>query len=79
MKLYVKKRYYKRDRRSESPAVYEARQPKGVGTDIHATIRMSPILKKHGDLRKGILRHETEEIKAWGRGSTRPHRIANSK
>jgi len=79
MRVYVRKRYYKRDRRDESPAIYEARQPKGVGTDVHATIRMSPVLKKHKDLRKGILKHEIEEIKAWGRGSTRPHRIANSK
>jgi hypothetical protein len=54
-------------------------QPGGVGTDVYATIRLSPVLRKHRDLRDGIVKHEVEEIKAWGRGSTRPHRIANNK
>lgn len=79
MKVYVTKRYWKRNRENESPAVYRAEQRGGVGTDVHATIMMTPVLKKHRDLREGILKHETEEIKAWGRGSTRAHRIASSK
>jgi len=79
MKVHVKKRYYKRNLRHRSPATYEAEQPHGVGTDVHATIKMSPILRKHKDLRDGILKHEMEEITAWGRGSTRPHRTASSK
>ena len=79
MKVYAKKLYYKSNRRSEPPARYSARQPKGIGTDVHATIRLAPILKKHKDLRKGILKHEMEEIKAWGKGKTNSHRFASSK
>ncbi len=79
MRLHVRKLYYKRDDKKESPARYSAKQPRGVGTDVYATIKMMPILRKYKDLRKGILKHEVEEIKAWGKGSTRAHRIANGK
>jgi len=79
MNLHVRKKYYKHDYKDRSPARYSVKQPKGVGTDVHGVIYMSPVLKKHKDLRKGILKHEIEEIKAWGKGKTNAHRIAQSK
>ena len=77
MDIRVRKRYYKRSKKGRSPASFIARQPRGVGTDVHATIRLDPVLKKHKDLRKGVLKHETDEIKAWGKGKTSTHRYAN--
>ena len=79
MKLYIRKRYRKRSKRGGKPASFHATQPKGVGTDVHAIIKLDPILKKHKDLRKGILRHERKEIEAWGRGRTDSHRYANNR
>lgn len=79
MKLHISKRYYKNSRKGREPAIYHAKQPKGVGTDIHAIVKLDPILKKHRDLRKGILKHESSEIEAWGKGRTACHRYASSK
>ncbi|KKL86535.1 hypothetical protein LCGC14_1943760 [marine sediment metagenome] len=79
MKLYIKKKYYKRSRKGREPVSYHAKQPKGVGTDVHATLYLDPVLKKHRDLRKGLIRHEKEELKAWGRGKSGGHTIARRK
>ncbi len=79
MDIRIRKRYYERSDKSRSPASFTARQPKGVGTTVHATIRLDPVLKKHKDLRKGVLKHETDEIRAWGKGKTSTHRLANRK
>lgn len=78
MKIFVTKRYYKRRRIGEEPIKYKAKQ-KRVGADVHATIMMDPVLKKHPDLRKALVRHEVSEIRAWGKGSTSAHSSARSK
>lgn len=79
MKVFVTKRYYKRSVRGREPIKYKARQPHGIGKDIHVTIRMDPVLKKHPDLRKALLRHEISEIRAWGKGKTGTHKKAREK
>ena len=75
MKIQVKVtyKYYKRVRQGEEPIRYVARQPKGVGTNVFATIYLDPILKKHPDLLKALLKHELNEIKAWGMGKAGVH------
>lgn len=78
MKVYITKRYYKRRRTGEEPIKYKAKQ-KRVGSDVHATVYMDPILKKHPDLRKALVRHETNEIRAWGKGSTSGHSKARKR
>ena len=78
MKLYITKKYYKTSIRGREPIRYKARQKK-VGTDIHATIRMDPVLKKYPDLRKVLLQHEKTEIREWGKGKTGGHRAAVKK
>lgn len=72
LKVYVTKKYYKRSRVGEEPIKYHAKQ-KRIGADVHATVYMDPVLKKHPDLRKALVRHETDEIRAWGKGSSSAH------
>ena len=78
MKVKTTVSYYKRKRRGKSPATYKARQPRGVGTTVHAKIRLDPTLKSNPDLQRLILKHEKRELRAWGKGKTRPvaHRKA---
>ena len=71
MRLNLKTQYYQRSRRGKSPATYRARQPSGAGTDVHATVKLDPVLRKHPDLRRHIMAHEKREIKAWGSGMSR--------
>lgn len=77
--LKIKKVYYSRVRWGEQPIRFTAKQPKGVGTTVYATIYLDPILKHHPDLRNALLKHEIAELKAWGAGSTRAHTIGKSK
>jgi len=72
MKVYVTKKYYKHSRVGEEPIKYKAKQ-KRVGADVHATVFMDPVLKKHPDLRKALIKHEKTEIRAWGRGESGGH------
>lgn len=76
MKIYVTKKYYKRSVKGREPIKYNAKQPKGVGTDVHATVMLDPVLKKHGDLREALLRHERKEMLLWGKGESGCHRKA---
>ena len=69
MKIYVRKKYLKRNYIGKSPIHFHAVQPKGVGTDIHATLTLAPVLKKHPKLRKPMIQHEMDEIRHWGEGS----------
>ena len=78
MKIFVTKKYYARTRRGREPIRFKARQKK-VGSDVHATIVMDPILKKHSDLRKALLAHEKREISSWGRGKKGSHLKARKK
>ena len=72
-------KFYKRVRQGEEPIHYTAKQPKGVGTNVFATIYLDPILKKYPDLMKALLKHELNEIKAWGMGKTGVHAKARSR
>ncbi len=79
LKIYARKRYYKGSRRGKSPSTYRVTQPCGVGSSIHGTIYLAPVLKRHKDLRAGVLKHELGEIRAWGGGTTNAHTIGSSK
>ncbi len=81
MKVYVKKTYYKHSKIGREPVSYKAKQPNGKGTTVYAKLKIDPILRKKRarDLRDGIMRHEMNEIKVWGKGSTRPHKVASAK
>ena len=46
MKLHKKIVYFKNIRHGKEPCKYEASQPNGVNTDVYATIKLDPILKK---------------------------------
>lgn len=71
--LKITYKYYKHIRRGEEPIRYTARQPKGVGTTVFATIYLDPILKKHPDLKRALVKHEVAEIKTWAVGKTGSH------
>jgi hypothetical protein len=73
MNVKIKKVYYKRSQRGRDPIKFEAVQPNGIGTDVHAKIKIDPILRRHKDLRKAMLGHEVYEIKDWGRGCDNAH------
>jgi hypothetical protein len=76
MKVIVTKSYYKRSKRGRSPAKFHAVQS---GSEVHAKVKLDPVLKRHPDLLRGVLKHENEEIKAWGNGHHAPHLHARSK
>ena len=78
MKLHIKKVYYKRVRNGKEPCKYSAVQPKGKGTDVYATIKLDPILrkKKLKSIKNGMLKHEEVEIKRWAKGDRYSHRDA---
>jgi len=79
MKVHIKKVYHKKTRIGRPPASFHAKQPKWVGTTVHAVVKLDPILKKHKDLHRGIMKHEKHEIKAWGQGLPMPHAHARTK
>lgn len=68
--------YYKRSNKQRPPATYRAKRK---GGKVVADIKLDPILKKHKDLRRGVLKHEKDEIRAWARGNTAPHRYASKR
>ena len=78
MRLHKKIIYYKNVRKGKSPCSYSATQPKGKGTDVYATIKLDPILrkKKLKTIKNGMLKHETVEIKRWANGDKYSHRDA---
>jgi hypothetical protein len=77
-KLHIKKKYYKRVRVGKEPIKYSAVQPKGKGTDVYATIRLDPILrkKKLKSIKNGMVKHEVVEISRWAQGDRYSHRDA---
>ena len=77
--LKITYKYYKHVRRGEEPIRYTVKQPKGVGTAAFATIYLDPILKKHPDLQRALLKHEINEIKAWATGKVGVHIKARGK
>jgi len=79
MKLHIRKQYYKNIRRGEEPCKYTAVQPKGKGTDVHAVIKLDPILKKSylKPVKDAMIRHEMNEIMWWAKGGNAPHQRAN--
>lgn len=79
VRVKLTKRYYKRSRPGEEPIKYKAKQPGGVGSTVHATIHLDPVLKKHPDLRKAMISHEINEIKDWASGKTGSHKKARKK
>ena len=81
MKLCLRRAYYKRSRVGREPVRFHVRQPQGVGTAIRGTIWLDPVLRKrrHADLRQALVRHETDEIKAWGKGKAGAHTRAKSR
>jgi hypothetical protein len=81
MKLHKKIVYYKNIRKGHEPCKYSAVQPKGKGTDVYATIKLDPILKKKKlkAIKKGMLKHEEVEIKRWAKGDPYSHRDAEKK
>lgn len=78
MDIRVKRRYYKSSKKGRAGS-FRARQPKGVGTTVHATIMLDPSLKQDKRKRERVIKHERDEIKAWGKGRLRPHRVARRK
>ena len=80
MKLHIKKTYYKNVRKGKEPCKYVAKQPAGINTDVYATIRLDPILrkKKLKKVRDAMVKHEIHEIRAWGKGKEHSHRKANA-
>jgi hypothetical protein len=81
MKLHLKRKYYKHTKSGREPIRFHVTQPEGIGTDIYGTIWLDPVLRKraNADLRKALIKHETDEIKAWGRGKSGVHTKAKSK
>jgi hypothetical protein len=79
MKIHIKKKYYKNVRRGKAPCKFTASQPKGIGTDVYATVRVDPILKKKKlkPIKDAMIKHEVNEIKTWGKGRCKPHISAN--
>lgn len=73
MKVRIRKTYYKRTQKGRDPIKFHAVQPGGINTDVHAVIKLDPVLRKHKDLRKAMLNHEKYEISDWGRGCTKAH------
>ena len=71
MRVKAKTSYYKRSRRGKSPATYRARQPRGIGTTVHADIKLDPVLRKMPKERRLIMLHEQREIRNWGKGMSR--------
>lgn len=76
MKFQITEAYYKTSKKGRPPAIFHAVQH---GDNIKAKVRLDPVLKKHKDLLRGVLKHEREEIKAWGNGHHAPHLHARSK
>jgi predicted SprT family Zn-dependent metalloprotease len=78
MKLHKKIVYYKKIRRGKEPCKYVARQPRGENTDVYATIKLDPILrkKKLKKIKNGMMKHEIVEITRWGKGDRYSHRDA---
>lgn len=81
MKVHLKKQYYKNIRVGKAPCKFTARQPKGVGTDVYATVKLDPVLRKRKlkPIKDAMVRHEINEIKAWGKGKNAPHRTAEGR
>jgi hypothetical protein len=81
MKIHKKIVYFKNIRQGKEPCKYEASQPNGVNTDVYATIKLDPILKKKKlkAIRNGMVGHEVNEMTHWGQGKTGSHRFANAK
>jgi len=81
LKLFVKKKYYKNSVKGRDPVKYKVKfkehydekKKKWVAHEGHAVVFMDPVLKKHPDLRRALLRHETDEIKAEGSGESGAH------
>ena len=76
MKVKIIKKYYRRSQKGRDPIKFHAVQSGGIGTDVHAVVRLDPILRKHKDLRKAMLNHEEYEITDWGRGCNKAHHHA---
>jgi hypothetical protein len=79
MKIHKKIVYFKNIRQGKEPCKYEASQPNGVNTDVYATIKLDPILrkKKLKPIRDGMMKHEIVEITRWGQGDRYSHQDAN--
>jgi hypothetical protein len=81
MKLHKKIVYFKNIRHGKEPCKYEASQPNGVNTDVYATIKLDPILrkKKLRAIKEAMVGHEVNEISRWAKGAEHSHQYANSK
>lgn len=79
MKIKIRKKYLKRNYTNDSPVKFHARQPNGVGTDVQAIITIAPVLRKHPDLRKPMVKHEVDEIKHWAVNHSGSHDHAKGK
>ncbi len=78
MKIKSQVSYFDRVRRGKSPASYHANQPNGVGKTVYAKIKLDPILKDKPKVRRLVILHEKNELKAWGLGESKKgaHKIA---
>jgi hypothetical protein len=79
MKIKIRKKYLKRSQKGKSPARFHAVQPRGENTTVHALIVLDPVLRKHVDLRKPIVKHEVNEIQHWGEGNHCHHAHIHAK
>jgi hypothetical protein len=79
MKVHITKSYYKVSRKGREPAKFHATQKGGLGHDVHAKVKLDPILKKHKDLERGIMKHEKTEIEHWGHGHPASQHVARFK
>jgi len=78
MKVKFKISYHKDGRRRENVPIawYDAVRK---GDIVYAYIYLHPILRQYPDLRRGVLRHEKDEVTAWAKGNTAPHRYASKR
>ena len=77
--IAITKRYYPKSLVGREPIRYSAKQPNGIGSTVYAIIYLDPILRKHPDLERALMRHEVNEIRAWSTGKPGAHTIAKSK
>lgn len=77
----IKQKWYSRSQRGRPLMTYYAKGYRSSGVVTDATIYKDPILKKHPDFERAVLKHEVIEITARGKGIplNKAHKLARSK
>jgi len=76
--IKIKREWMRTKTKRGLPIYYVAKQ-QGVGGPVTATIYIHPVLRspKLADLRRSLVKHEMDEIKAWARGYKDPDGYAH--